>query len=131
MFTKKSFELREREETATPDNIKFIEPPFKRIGDYRERMVSKSISLLKLIFIVTLLILSVRVIFMEDGYLDLRAKNSIIDQLKLDKKTINSENLTLSEEIEKIKINSAYQKNLARDHLGVIAKDEILVIFKD
>lgn len=73
--------------------------------------------------------LLLRLTFMSAGIIDyysmeetLSEKTVLLEQLKLD-------NIALGDEINKIKSSSHYQRKLAREHLGVLAKDEYLILF--
>jgi hypothetical protein len=74
-------------------------------------------------------VLFLRLIFMDAGVIDFyKMENTLKDtahQLQL----VKDENAELATEIHEIRTNARYQRQIVRDHLGVIAKDEYLVIF--
>lgn len=76
-----------------------------------------------------LFILVLRLIFMENGVLDYHNMNQTIGQKIQHLKELRVENANLVKEINRIKTSSSYQKRMAREHLGVIAPDEYLVVF--
>lgn len=73
--------------------------------------------------------LFLRLIVMDNGVIDYyKMENHMQEKLhSLD--LIKQENADLITEIHRIKTESAYQKKLAREHLGVIAADEFLILF--
>lgn len=70
-----------------------------------------------------------RLVFMERGVIDYYKKENHILEKKKELTSIETENIELVEEIEKIQTSPSYQKKLAREHLGVIAQDEYLILF--
>lgn len=74
-------------------------------------------------------VLFLRLIFAERGVVDYYQKNSLINYKIQKQKNLVQENKELEEEIFKLEGNQSYQKKMARKHLGVIARDEFLVLF--
>jgi cell division protein FtsB len=74
-------------------------------------------------------ILTLRLIFMDRGVIDFYKTEDVLLQKEYQFQQIMHENEELVEEIHAIKSNKSYQKQVVRDHLGVIAKDEYLVVF--
>ncbi len=76
-----------------------------------------------------LVALVLRLIFMDRGLIEyFQTQNKLTDmqyQLEQNKKEVQN----IIQEIQLIKTSSAFQKKLARDHLGVIGPDEYLVLF--
>ena len=70
-----------------------------------------------------------RLMFSQNGLLDFYAKRDLIAQNNQTLESIKKESKDIAREIEKVKSSPSYQRKLARDHLGVIASDEYLVIF--
>ena len=66
---------------------------------------------------------------MESGVIDYHSMHKTLESKQNNLKLLRLENAELIQEINKIKTSPSYQKKLARDHLGVIAKDEYLVLF--
>ncbi len=73
--------------------------------------------------------LVLRLFFMDSGVIDYHKMNQTLEKKDLDLKMLRQDNADLITEIHKIKTSPSYQKKLARDHLGVIAKDEYLILF--
>ena len=73
--------------------------------------------------------LSLRLVFMERGVIDYYNTKSHINDKIHELELLELENQALVKEIHEIKVNPVYQKKLAREHLGVIARDEYLVLF--
>jgi cell division protein FtsB len=73
--------------------------------------------------------LTLRLVFMERGVIDYYNTKDHITQKIHELELLEQENRELVKEIHEIKVNPVYQKKLAREHLGVIAKDEYLVLF--
>lgn len=70
-----------------------------------------------------------RLVFMESGILDYHRMNQTIADKEKSLVELRQENAELIKEIKKIRTSSAYQKKMAREHLGVIAPNEYLVVF--
>ena len=73
--------------------------------------------------------LVLRLFLMESGVIDYHHMNQTLNKKQKDLESLRIENAGLIKEIHKIRTSPSYQKKLARDHLGVIAKDEYLVLF--
>lgn len=73
--------------------------------------------------------LVLRLFFMDSGIIDYHSMNQTLEKKESDLQMLRKDNADLITEIHKIKTSPSYQKKLARDHLGVIANDEYLVIF--
>lgn len=73
--------------------------------------------------------LVVRLVAMEGGILDFNSMDNALIEKQETLESLRLENASLVSEIHKIKTSPRYQKQMAREHLGVIAKDEYLVIF--
>lgn len=73
--------------------------------------------------------LFLRLIFMDNGVIDFYRMESHMEEKLHSLELIKQENVDLITEIHRIKTESAYQKKLAREHLGVIAEDEYLILF--
>lgn len=73
--------------------------------------------------------LVLRLVFMDSGILDYHQMEKTIQDREQTLVELRLENVQLIKEIKKIKTSSAYQKKMAREHLGVIAPNEYLVVF--
>lgn len=74
-------------------------------------------------------LLLLRLVFMESGLLDYHNMHLTLEKKENDLSLLRLDNAELIKEINRIKTSPNYQKKLARDHLGVIAKDEYLILF--
>ena len=77
--------------------------------------------------IVGLLVL--RLICMDRGVWDYFTTEGAIREKRSELESIRSENKNLKVEISRIQLDKNYQRLLAKDHLGVIAADEFLILF--
>ena len=74
-------------------------------------------------------LLVLRLIFMDRGVWDYFGTESDIKAKQSELKAIRTENKNLKVEISRIQLDKNYQRHLAKDHLGVIAADEFLILF--
>ena len=74
-------------------------------------------------------VLVLRLFLMESGVVDYNSMNNTLIKKENNLQLLRRENVDLIKEIHKIKTSPSYQKKLAREHLGVIAHDEYLVLF--
>ena len=74
-------------------------------------------------------ILVLRLITMDRGVWDYFATESVIKDKREELSSIERENKNLKVEISRIQIDRNFQKQLAKEHLGVIAADEFLILF--
>lgn len=73
--------------------------------------------------------LCIRLVFMDQGVIDFYSMEQTLDQREHSLELLRIENAQIITEIHKIKTSPMYQRKIAREHLGVIAKDEFLVLF--
>lgn len=106
---------------------KYIAPAKSR---KRVKTKNKSLSFTwnRLGLIVCTLLLT-RLVFMENGVIDYYLMQDIIAGEHMELEMLKAENTALVSEIHDLKTNPVYQKKVARDHLGVIANNEFLVLF--
>jgi cell division protein FtsB len=74
-------------------------------------------------------LLVLRLIFMDRGVWDYFSTESDIKEKRNELRSIQKENGELKTEISRIQLDRNYQKQLAKEHLGVIAVDEFLILF--
>lgn len=74
-------------------------------------------------------LLILRLIFMDRGVWDYFATESAIKDKREELSSIRNENKDLKGEITRIQVDKNYQRQLAKEHLGVIAVDEFLILF--
>lgn len=74
-------------------------------------------------------LLVLRLICMDRGVWDYFATEGNIREKQDELSSIQTENKSLKTEITKIQVDKNYQRQLAKEHLGVIAADEFLILF--
>ena len=84
----------------------------------------------KVLYILFILSLSLRITFMDRGLYHLIDMNQHLDQMQENLVFLKQQNDGLKSEIKQIKSSPRYQRKMAREHLGVIAKDEYLILFE-
>ena len=74
-------------------------------------------------------LLVLRLFFMDRGVVDYFSSESRLQEKREELEMVRKENKDLTAEIQKIKHDRNFQKQLAKEHLGVIAADEFLILF--
>lgn len=74
-------------------------------------------------------LLSLRLVFMDRGVIDYFRMQNRLSSMTSEHQFYQTENISLRQEIKKIRYDSSYQRSLAKEHLGVIAADEFLILF--
>ena len=74
-------------------------------------------------------LLVLRLICMDRGVWDYFATENSIKNKKQELSEIHKENIDLKGEIARIQVDKNFQRQLAKEHLGVIAADEFLILF--
>ena len=74
-------------------------------------------------------LLVLRLICMDRGVWDFFATEGDIHEKQSELQSIQNENKSIKNEVLRIQSDKSYQRHLAKDHLGVIAADEFLVLF--
>jgi cell division protein FtsB len=74
-------------------------------------------------------LLVLRLIFMDRGVWDYFSTESAIRDKNNELYSIQKENKELKAEISRIQVDKNYQRQLAKEHLGVIGVDEFLILF--
>jgi cell division protein FtsB len=67
------------------------------------------------------------IIFSDHGLLDLNMLRKERDQLAEKNQLLNHENLTLSDEIDRLQNDPKYIENIARQELGMVGRDELIL----
>ncbi len=70
-----------------------------------------------------------RLIFMERGVVDYVSMDSKLKERSQELSRVESENKEIGQEIQRITLDKTYQRQIAKEHLGVIAADEFLILF--
>ena len=65
--------------------------------------------------------------FGEYGYIDLTVLKTERDQLVEKNELLTKENISLSVEIDRLKNDPKYIENIARQELGMVAEDELIL----
>ena len=132
-----------RTSVARPDEYSFVEPPLqKKLANkmlpvrYKtetrsrkgiKNFLAKSISWLKLGFVVFII---VRLFFSQGGVLEYLERTKKIGELTLHKQSLSDDNRALEKEIKQIETDVNLQKQLMREHLGLIGPDEYMILFR-
>lgn len=74
-------------------------------------------------------LLVLRLVFVENGIIDYYSMKETLIKKEYNLQLLRQENVGIMGEIHKIRTSPKYQKKIARDHLGVIARGEYLVLF--
>lgn len=74
-------------------------------------------------------VLMLRLIFMERGVIDYMGMDGKIKDSEQELSRVKNENKEIGTEIRRISLDKTYQRQLAKEHLGVIAADEFLILF--
>ncbi len=85
--------------------------------------------LIVMAFIVFEVVIAYKIAFGAGGILEMRERSATIVAKKNDVQNITAEHEQLKEEIRKLGKDPRYQREIIRDHLGLISKDEYLIIF--
>ena len=67
------------------------------------------------------------IIFGEHGFMDLNILKKERDQLAEKNGQLSHQNLSLSVEIDRLKHDPKYIENIARQELGMVAEDELIL----
>lgn len=121
-------------EIALPAKKKKITPKAKYIATskIRKRVKTKPISLdftWNRLGLLLSALLILRLIFMESGVVDYYSMQDALAAQQLELEMVKEENASIVTQIHDLKTNPVYQKQIAREHLGVIAKNEFLILF--
>lgn len=74
-------------------------------------------------------LLVLRLICMDRGVWDYFSTESVIKDKQEELAKIQTENKDIKSEITRIQVDKNFQRQLAKEHLGVIAADEFLILF--
>ncbi len=70
------------------------------------------------------------IIFGENGWVDLKQLRQEKQRLLLENKKLEKENLSLYREIDRLKNDMTYIESIARQELGMIKEDELILKLK-
>tara|TARA_B100001971_G_scaffold215195_1_gene260183 strand:+ start:6887 stop:7411 length:525 start_codon:yes stop_codon:yes gene_type:complete len=117
---------RKRKRKATTQKVKYLTTVKKKKSKKKSQGLNLTFNKVCWFLILGL---GLRLVFMERGVLDYYNSQNLIQDKIHELELLKQENQALVHEIHEIKVNPIYQKKLAREHLGVIAKDEYLILF--
>jgi len=89
--------------------------------------MTRKLNILLSIAVLLLLALFFFIIVSEHGLADLKFLKKERDRFVEESKRLTRENLTISIEIDRLKHDPAYIESIARQELGMIGKDEIIL----
>ena len=89
--------------------------------------MTKTQSIFLSITVVLLFSLFFFIIFGEHGLMDLNTLKKERDQLADKNGQLSQQNLSLSVEIDRLKHDPKYIENIARQELGMVAEDELIL----
>jgi cell division protein FtsB len=114
------------EEEVEEEEVRPVKRPSSLV---RKKVSKKPVSKLVKFTWLIIGILTLRLFFMDRGVMDYFVAESNLENLQGELKNLQNENKDLELEINRIKFDKGYQKQLAKEHLGVIAVDEFLILF--
>ncbi len=106
-----------------------VVPRLPRVS--KKKSPSVQLSLWQKLGWITVGLLSLRLIFMDRGVWDYYRMDQKLKAYQSEIDLIKKENTDIQGEIQKIGTDKAYQKFLAKEHLGVIAADEHMILFPE
>ncbi|HXH75787.1 MAG TPA: septum formation initiator family protein [Bacteriovoracaceae bacterium] len=116
------------EETEIEEEEVAEKRPARISGASKKKTKNKKSLLVKTSWsVIGLLVL--RLIFMDRGVWDYFTTENTIKEKNKELRSYHRENKELKVEIERIQLDRNYQRLLAKEHLGVIAADEFLILF--
>lgn len=126
-------QYRESELDETP--IDYLEPKVERKparikpNNSSKKKTQSKVALLPKIGWGVIGLLVLRLIFMDRGVYDYYSTQNHLIEKNQELQNLSRENEELKAEISRIHVDAGYQKQLAKEHLGVIAADEFLILF--
>ena len=115
---------RARPKKTSPSKVKYINSPKRKA-----RQGARFIWTWQKLWWMVVLVTCFRLLFMENGVVDYYKLQSTIEASHQKLALVKKENAELVSEIHKIQTSGKYQRKVARDHLGVIASNEYLILF--
>ena len=132
-----NFATATRKSVANSSNVEFISPLRKQVITVRPsyRVSSADLAENKLVKYLVIagwifcFVLVVRLLFAANGTWDYYKMDRVLAGKEAELADIRAKNIELVREMERIRKDGTYQRQLARDTLGVISVDEFLVLF--
>jgi cell division protein FtsB len=103
--------------------------PARRSSSETKKKVKVKTHILAKVGWLTVGVLILRLVSMDRGVWDYFSTEAVIKEKRNELKSLQVENKELKTEISRIQLDRNYQKQLAKEHLGVIATDEFLILF--
>ncbi len=120
---------------ARPEDIRFIGAPRQKkkslslaLPSTRKEKKQLQQKLIKVGWLFCLFLM-LKLVFMQKGVLEFFSQESQLNQMRSELSFYQNSNQALKEEMKKIRYDFSYQKELIREKLGYIAKDEVLILF--
>lgn len=76
-----------------------------------------------------LIVLSLVIVFKENGLLDLKEKKGRLADIVKENDKLREQNKELFSEVKRLKNDDAYLEHVARKEMGMIKEDEIVIQF--
>jgi len=125
--------LQYRESELDEAPIDYLEPKVERrparVKPNSRKKPKAKVSLLPRIGWAVIGLMVLRLIFMDRGVYDYYSTQNLIKNKNQELRNLSRENEELKAEISRIHVDPSYQRQLAKEHLGVIAADEFLILF--
>jgi cell division protein FtsB len=112
---------------TSSQKVKYVKAPSKRKSNSGAKFVWTWQKLWWMVALVTF----TRLLFMENGVIDYYSLENTIKENQNKLALIKKDNTQIVAEIHKIQTSPKHQRKVARDHLGVIAANEYLVLFSE
>lgn len=113
------------------EDVEFVNPVVKRRSRSKASQKKGFRFSLDLVIGLIFFLMGVNLFFTSGGIIDLIQSKARIGEGEKYLSQVVVDNQKIREEIKQLQHSSSYQKKIAREHLGAIAKDEYLVIFSD
>ena len=107
--------------------VNFLRACIRKRGDAKVNIVKK---LMAAVAAGVLAIFFLVIVFADNGLMELRRKRGELNQTVRKNLRIETENIALLKEIDRLKNDMNYVEEVARKELGVIGDNEVVVKFK-
>jgi cell division protein FtsB len=112
---------------TSSQKVKYVKAPSKR----KSKTGAKFVWTWQKFWWMVALITFTRLLFMENGVIDYYSLENTIKENQSKLSRVREENSEIVAEIHKIQTSPKHQRQVARDHLGVISANEYLVLFSE
>lgn len=128
-MSRPEIEYLDEEEVEVEEEEEVEKLPVRRSTSSTKKKPKVRKNLLSKLGWVTIGLLVLRLMFMDRGVWDYFATEGAIQEKRNELSNIERENREITSEISRIQLDRNFQKQLAKEHLGVIAADEFLILF--